>query len=276
VIFSYISTRNSYVGDRHRCLDEGEQVLKAGHITHCYIHSSSDNDGTVVAANVVKSSSPKDKPHELVITIKDGIPAEVFCSCKAGTSGFCKHGVAVLLRINGGPIDSSAPSCTTKKCAWGRTKTGAELYDPVCLDELDCVRSVKKPNFSFVPQPLPMLHRLTQTLPYQCVLSRHLQYCEPASSKQLSSNNDDRCLINRFCEGSGLLLSVDVQMQCVMEMTGQEKSFYEINVSVNVNAALAIASAVQKSHEWHMARKLRVTGTFVHKVLRSKDLIKTF
>ncbi len=150
-IFNYISTRNSYVGDRHRCLDEGEQVLKAGHITHCYVRSSNHDDGTVVAANVVKSSSPKDKPHELVITIKDGIPAEVVCSCKAGTSGFCKHGVAVLLRINSGPIDSSAPSCTTKKCAWGRTKKGAELYDQVCLNELDCPTSEEAKLYTCAP-----------------------------------------------------------------------------------------------------------------------------
>lgn len=44
-------------------------------------------------------------------------------------------------------------------------------------------------------------------------------------------------------------------MQCITEMTGQEKSFYKASVSVNVTAALAMASAVQRSHEWHMAKK---------------------
>lgn len=77
VILNYISTQNSYVGFRHRCLHEGEQVLKANHIAHCYMCSGNDDDGTIVTANVVKSSSLKKKPHDLVITIKDDIPAGV-------------------------------------------------------------------------------------------------------------------------------------------------------------------------------------------------------
>lgn len=54
--------------------------------------SGNDDNGTIVTANVVKSSSLKKKPHDLVITIKDDIPAGVPAK---GNLWFCKQDVAV-------------------------------------------------------------------------------------------------------------------------------------------------------------------------------------
>ena len=87
-----------YVGDKKRCLKEGEAVFNAGHVLACGVKSKSE-DIIELSAFCAQSSSLRDKPHELNVVIrKEGF--KVSCSCKAGMSEMCKHCVAVLIYLN--------------------------------------------------------------------------------------------------------------------------------------------------------------------------------
>ena len=87
-----------YVGDKKRCLKEGEAVFSADHILACGVKMKSETS-IEIRAFCAQTSSLRSKPHELVAIVrKDGFT--VSCSCKAGMSETCKHCIAVLIYLN--------------------------------------------------------------------------------------------------------------------------------------------------------------------------------
>lgn len=87
-----------YVGEKKRCLKEGEAVMNAGHILTCGIKQATA-EKVDISAFCAQSSHLRDKPHELLATLtKDGF--SLTCSCKAGMSEKCKHCVGLLIYLN--------------------------------------------------------------------------------------------------------------------------------------------------------------------------------
>lgn len=87
-----------YVGEKKRCLEEGELVFKAGHVLACGVKTKTE-EVVELRAFCAQSSSLRDKPHEIKILVrKNGF--KVMCSCKAGNSEMCKHCVAALIYLN--------------------------------------------------------------------------------------------------------------------------------------------------------------------------------
>ena len=88
----------NYIGEKKRCLLEGEEVLKAGYIVACGIKEENINH-VVVHALCVQTCGIRGKPHEVEACVEKEKFA-VSCSCKAGLSGFCKHCIALLLHLH--------------------------------------------------------------------------------------------------------------------------------------------------------------------------------
>lgn len=88
----------NYIGDRKRCLKEGEEVLKAGYIVACGIKEERDGH-VVVHALCVQTSGIREKPHQVEACVKSD-NFEVNCSYKAGLSGYCKYCIALLLHLH--------------------------------------------------------------------------------------------------------------------------------------------------------------------------------
>ena len=87
-----------YIGDRKRCLMEGEEVVKAGYIVACGIKEEGDSHVTVHAL-CIQTSGIRGQPHTVEACVKKG-HFSVKCSCKAGLSGYCKHCIALLLHLH--------------------------------------------------------------------------------------------------------------------------------------------------------------------------------
>lgn len=272
------------MGDRNRSIDEGEQVMKAGHVLYCYVKDHNLTNKTFeLSAGVLQSSAPKSTPHEVTVSVCAEQPTEAHCSCKAGASGCCKHVTAVMLYANSHPLSSAPPSCTSKAKKWGTMK--ARLYDePADLDDLDCVRKVSKPSLLPLNQHETLM-QLVNCLPYDCVLKRHI---DDTNSCSVNIDDDNSTVINSLImrtvngttvpvynsevvDGKVKLRKTDL----VKQLTGEDLIFYNSTVALDFDACLKIARAKQLSPEWFVARKARITGTFVHKILRSTDLCKT-
>ena len=87
-----------YIGDRKRCLKEGEEVLKAGYIVACGIKE--EKAGIVqVHALCVQTCGIRGKPHQIEACIEKN-KFGVSCTCTAGLSGYCKHCIALLLYLH--------------------------------------------------------------------------------------------------------------------------------------------------------------------------------
>ena len=87
-----------YIGDKKRCLKEGEEVLKAGYIVACGIKEEKEGS-VVVHALCVQTSGIRGNPHQVEACVKKDT-FTVTCSCKAGLSGYCKHCIALLLYVH--------------------------------------------------------------------------------------------------------------------------------------------------------------------------------
>lgn len=241
--------------------------MKAGHVVTCYAQDCTASG----MADVVKSSNPKEKPHKIVFTLEQDEPVSATCSCKAGAGGLYKHVVAVMLFVNDKRLDSMPPSSTSVPQAWGHVKSGAELYEPVALEELDCVRKIKRPALEPVEHSV-VRRRLIANLPYQCVLSRHIDELHDYNST-LSQNrpSDDReAMIDTI-----IARTTDHHAVSDFGLYGKELNYYNSKVVVTRIQAREIALSKQLSAEWHQARRSRITGTFVHKIIRSRDLFRT-
>ena len=83
-----------------RSVVEGEAVLHAKHLVVCGVLQKSTETSEIIAYCVQTSAINKD-PHEIKgnLNIKGSVvDIGIFvCSCKAGTSGCCKHIAATLL-----------------------------------------------------------------------------------------------------------------------------------------------------------------------------------
>lgn len=85
-----------------RCVYEGEEVLNAGHIILFGKLNSSDLDKLTLCALCLQSSALSGDPHQIIgiLLIESSIVKiqKMHCSCKAGSSGRCKHISAVLIK----------------------------------------------------------------------------------------------------------------------------------------------------------------------------------
>lgn len=82
-----INTVLEYIGEGKRCIVEGEELIKAGHIMECSVvaSSASSNCGIRVVSFVLQTSGLDKSPHEveLVLDAAMGID-KLSCTCPAG------------------------------------------------------------------------------------------------------------------------------------------------------------------------------------------------
>lgn len=91
-------------GSAHsRCIKEGEEVVDAGHII---LHGKTEHGATHlnICAICLQTSALNANPHEIygelqICNKTDALIKSMFCSCKAGAGGHCKHisGFLILL-----------------------------------------------------------------------------------------------------------------------------------------------------------------------------------
>ncbi len=120
----------------------------------------------------------------------------------------------------------------------------SELYDPIRLEELNCVPTVKRHKYLCVSQAGPMLQRLTQGLSYQCVLIRHLKKVNSlvVKVKEQCTSDINNCLVRKLGSEDVQLLCTNIEHLYVSNMTGQQKLYHDSNVMVDENAAFVIAN----------------------------------
>ena len=87
-----------YVGDKKRCLKEGEAVVNARHLLAVGVVARNPAEVTIKAF-CAQSAHIRDKPHEILLHMTMN-KFSVKCSCKAGLSEQCKHCVALIIFVN--------------------------------------------------------------------------------------------------------------------------------------------------------------------------------
>lgn len=94
-----------YLGgtESSRCVQEGEEVVNAGHVITLGRINSVDMKNVKLCALCLQTSALNSAPHHIngMLHIEGRGTVKVInmnCSCKAGNSGKCKHISAVLIK----------------------------------------------------------------------------------------------------------------------------------------------------------------------------------
>lgn len=86
-----------------RCIEEGEKILKAHHLITCGIKNMDDTTVELLGL-CLQTSALSAPPHEinchLIIETDDLKINKLLCSCKAGSTGRCKHCSAILIHCS--------------------------------------------------------------------------------------------------------------------------------------------------------------------------------
>nr|CAI5833209.1 unnamed protein product [Callosobruchus analis] len=187
----------TYIGGNanSRVVLEGEEVVNAGHII-LYGKSELTHFSLKVCALCLQTSALQSNPHEIkgTLTISNKFAAikQMYCTCKAGAGGQCKHISALLILLTRtNLLELEDISKTQLACAWsGRKGIVQDKYKAVPVPEMPCIKAaVPGPNIFLNPNGhflcLNSLLRIYQTLLLQNIGEKG----RPKNSSELGDSN---------------------------------------------------------------------------------------
>ncbi|XP_050497488.1 uncharacterized protein LOC126892001 [Diabrotica virgifera virgifera] len=257
-----------------RSVCEGEEVLNAGHVILCGKSNSSTSDKILIYALCLQTSALTSDPHKIrgellqcnsekgTIKIKS-----MFCSCKAGASGRCKHISAVLLnctRVNLEELE--VISQTDVKCVWSTQKhVTQEKYKPVPIKDMPCFKN--KIEQCRLELDTNKLHNFFMGQLPQSALSKHnigrREVADIIVDKKVGSDINNyyiQAILDNACQSIAMLeasiISICNENDCCKVLFSKLFNMTSDTI-ININ---------QQSKEWHEQRKYRVTGSRIYEL----------
>ncbi|CAN7940140.1 unnamed protein product [Ixodes hexagonus] len=267
---------------REQGLRKGQKLLESKHV-----YATKETYGRDISA---KCHSQQGK-HVYSITIElNPVSREIVCStcdCRYGALGDCKHAAAVALFVN----DDEAAACTSLPQAWRKPSRKPTLKDKAPISELfgedRAFIKGKRPS-AFSPSYIldhfdgiesPFTNVLRQLNKGQVDLECESLLLDIVEETVMSAERtavDDlipkaELPVYRALEVTGSYPKLKVSArQHSVQMTRDEATFFEENVLCHSAPTLCMATLRQsKCARWHRERKMRITSTMAHTILRT-------
>nr|CAI5838982.1 unnamed protein product [Callosobruchus analis] len=243
----------TYIGGNanSRVVLEGEEVVNAGHII---LYGKSELTHFSLKCPAVKSTRNKgniDHFHKFA-AIK-----QMYCTCKAGARGQCKHISALLILLTRtNLLELEDISKTQLACAWsGRKGIVQDKYKAVPVPEMPCIKAaVPGPNIFLNPNGQKSMKG------------------RPKNSSELGDSNTANMPTENIVEESGSkILDNAAQSVVLMEIAGMQIDFQSsccaaLYENIMNEEQDRLFHMEQNSQEWHEARKYRITGSRCYEI----------
>nr|CAI5831074.1 unnamed protein product [Callosobruchus analis] len=269
----------TYIGGNanSRVVLEGEEVVNAGHII-LYGKSELTHFSLKVCALCLQTSALQSNPHEIkgTLTISNKFAAikQMYCTCKAGAGGQCKHISALLILLTRtNLLELEDISKTQLACAWsGRKGIVQDKYKAVPVPEMPCIKAaVPGPNIFLNPNGQKSMFEFFIKNLSDSAIAKHWKG-RPKNSSELGDSNTANMPTENIVEESGSkILDNAAQSVVLMEIAGMQIDFQSsccaaLYENVMNEEQDRLFHMEQNSQEWHEARKYRITGSRCYEI----------
>nr|CAI5848188.1 unnamed protein product [Callosobruchus analis] len=252
----------TYIGGNanSRVVLEGEEVVNAGHII-LYGKSELTHFSLKVCALCLQTSALQSNPHKIkgTLTISNKFAAikQMYCTCKAGAGGQCKHISALLILLTRtNLLELEDISKTQLACAWsGRKGIVQDKYKAFPVPEMRCIKAaVPGPNIFLNPNGQKSMFEFFIKNLSDSAIAKHWKG-RPKNSSELGDSNTANMPTENIVEESGSM-QIDFQSSCCAAL-------YENIMNEEQDRLFHME---QNSQEWHEARKYRITGSRCYEI----------
>ncbi|XP_030758002.1 uncharacterized protein LOC115883733 [Sitophilus oryzae] len=192
----------------------------------------------------------------------------MYCTCKAGAGGQCKHISAFLILLTRQNLfELEDISQTQLACAWsGRKGFVHNKYKAIPVLEMPCIRSKVGLDVSSDLQKQKCIFEFfIKNLP-NCAIAKHSK----GRVKNLDSTVSSTKSIDLDAVGCKILNNA-AQSIILMEIASVEANFISNCCATLYRSILnedqdELFTLKQNSHEWHEARKYRITGSRCYEI----------
>ncbi|XP_077502566.1 uncharacterized protein LOC144113400 isoform X1 [Amblyomma americanum] len=273
-------------------LTSGKKLYDAGHVSFV-----TEVDGVNVRAKCRSQQGKQVYDVSLHINKNDRELQAGLCSCRYGAAGSCKHCAAVALHVN----MHDDISCTSERQRWGRPSKKARVDDKASIEELFGANKHPHVGGGEPPKPLDPSFLIKHFPDIQCPMSRILKAQnenDESACKTVLQDIIDKVLLEEEIEKLRSLLQepkkalhslmVTAKFPKILikkkeyeeEMPAEVAAYYAKNIKcLSALHLCALTKGQANNHRWHRERRLRITCSQAHMILRTRkppqDLLKT-